>query len=95
MVALTVSLSIFKLSCKGIRCPQLHGSANGTVRCDKLAFGVYCVPQCEKGLTRLLPDDIIRVPRDYACSLKGKWIPHDVVGDCSGMFVVYIELLRN
>ena len=86
MVALTVSHSIlFKLCCEGIRCPELHRPANGAMVCDKLAFGVYCVPQCERGLTHLLPDDIIRVPRDHACSLKGKWIPHDVVGDCSGM----------
>ena len=63
-----------------------------TVRCDKLAFGVYSVPQCERGLTRLLPDDIIRVPSDYACSLKGKWIPHDVVGDCSGIFLAYYRI---
>ena len=84
MVALTVSHSIFKLCCESIRCPELHSPANVAIVRDKLAFGVYCVPQCERGLTQLLPDDIIRVPRDYACSLKGNWIPHDVVGDCSG-----------
>ena len=88
MVALTVSHSIFKLCCESIRCPELHRPVNGVMVCDKLVFGVYCVPQCERGLTRLLPDDIIRVPRDYACSLEGKWIPHDVVGDFSSMFVV-------
>ena len=83
MVALTVSHSLFKLCCEGIRCPELHRPANGAMVCDKLAFGVYCVPQCERGLSRLLPDNIIRIPADYFCSVKGKWLPHDTVGDCS------------
>ncbi|KAF6034295.1 SVEP1 [Bugula neritina] len=71
----------FKLT--GIRCPQLHTPANGALVCDKLAFGIYCVPQCQRGLERLLPDHIRYTPNDYFCSTKGKWLPHDEVGDCA------------
>lgn len=67
----------------GIRCPQLHTPANGALVCDKLAFGIYCVPQCQRGLERLLPDHIRYTPNDYFCSTKGKWLPHDEVGDCA------------
>ena len=69
----------------GIRCPELHRPANGALVCDKLAFGIYCVPQCLKGLERILPNSVTRhrQPKDYFCSLKGKWLPHDHVGDCS------------
>lgn len=67
----------------GMRCPDLHVPYNGALSCDKLAFGVYCVPHCERGLQRLLPDHIRYPPRDYVCSTQGKWLPHDIIGDCS------------
>ncbi|XP_067944230.1 sushi, von Willebrand factor type A, EGF and pentraxin domain-containing protein 1-like isoform X2 [Watersipora subatra] len=73
----------FTFKIRGIRCPQLHRPANGALLCDKLSFGVYCSPQCQHGLDRLMPVDIVRKPNEYFCTLQGKWLPHDKVGDCA------------
>lgn len=66
----------------GYPCKPLHVPANGALVCDKLADGVYCAPQCERGLVRITPAHLARVGSSYFCSTRGVWMPNDYVGDC-------------
>ena len=94
IIIIIVINTIFILQClnmtimlfSGIKCPELHVPVNGALVCDKLSFGVFCVPSCQQGLTRLLPADILQTPFEYACASNGKWTPHPTVGDCASEY---------